>query len=174
MRLQPFSPTAWTDLGLEGRLSLKPPGLIGLSFSWNALFAFGATRAPDGSLWEATCFEAFLSLEGHAYLEFNLALDGRWNAYHFDSYRQPQPPSALPGVRLLEFSSAPGRCDATFEIAPSLFGKLARASLTAVIESKEGKISYWALDHAGTQPDFHDARSFVLDCDPARARVSKP
>jgi hypothetical protein len=54
-----------------------------------------------------------------------------------------------------------------FDPLPTLFWEWINrreleASLSAVIESSTGEISYWALKHAGAKPDFHDPASFVL------------
>ena len=36
-----------------------------------------------------------------------------------------------------------------------------RIGLTAVIEDIRGRITYWAIAHAGDKPDFHLHQSFV-------------
>lgn len=42
-------------------------------------------------------------------------------------------------------------------------------SLTAVIETKDQQLSYWALRHPGPKPDFHHRQGFALQipADPA-------
>ena len=41
--------------------------------------------------------------------------------------------------------------------------------LSAVIEDGEGGLSYWALAHTGSKPDFHHRGSFALTLrEPAR------
>ena len=37
------------------------------------------------------------------------------------------------------------------------------SSLSAVIETTDGAMSYWALAHPSAKPDFHHPDSFVLD-----------
>jgi hypothetical protein len=37
-----------------------------------------------------------------------------------------------------------------------------RLALSAVIEDVDGGLSYWALVHPSSKPDFHNARSFTL------------
>ena len=37
-----------------------------------------------------------------------------------------------------------------------------RLAISAVIESAEGKASYWALKHSSEKPDFHHPDSFAL------------
>jgi hypothetical protein len=34
-------------------------------------------------------------------------------------------------------------------------------SLTAVLEQRHGDCSYWALQHTGSEPDFHRRDSFI-------------
>ncbi|MEL6500167.1 MAG: hypothetical protein AAFQ23_02020 [Cyanobacteria bacterium J06623_1] len=34
--------------------------------------------------------------------------------------------------------------------------------ITTVIEDRAGKLSYWALSHPGTEPDFHRRDSFAI------------
>jgi hypothetical protein len=41
------------------------------------------------------------------------------------------------------------------------------AGLSAVIESADGALSYWALAHGGDRPDFHDPASFTM-------RIARP
>jgi hypothetical protein len=38
-----------------------------------------------------------------------------------------------------------------------------RIGLSAVIEGKDGALSYWALRHAPGKPDFHHRRAFALE-----------
>ena len=52
-------------------------------------------------LWQADCFECFIAKDSQAdspYLEVNLATNGEFNIYYFDSYRTPNalPPRRLP------------------------------------------------------------------------------
>jgi hypothetical protein len=36
-----------------------------------------------------------------------------------------------------------------------------RVGLTAVVESTDGRLTYWALAHPSPAPDFHHADGFV-------------
>jgi hypothetical protein len=56
-------------------------------------------------LWQADCFECFIAKDSQAdspYLEVNLATNGEFNLYYFDSYRTPNalPPRRLPTTAL--------------------------------------------------------------------------
>jgi hypothetical protein len=44
-----------------------------------------------------------------------------------------------------------------------------RIGLSAVVETKEGRLSYWALRHPRDRPDFHDPDAFALCVEPAAA-----
>ena len=49
--------------------------------------------------------------------------------------------------------------------APDLAGAL-RLGASAVIETADGALSYWALAHPAGRPDFHHADGFALDLAP--------
>ena len=111
----------------------------------------------DG-LWRTTCFEAFVGLEGEAYLEFNFSPSGAWAAYRFDKVRDAMREAAaevevwLEGGETWIAVEAMVRCDAL--VAGAALG------LSAVIEEQGGK-SHWALDHPAGAADFHDRACFT-------------
>lgn len=124
-----------------------------------------ALRRHRDGLWRHTCFEAFVgTAEDPAYLEFNLSPSGEWAAYTFRAYREgtvlelDTPPDiaceADPG-RLVLAARLPGAC------LPAA-GRL-RLGLSAVLEEKCGRLSYWALRHAPGRPDFHHTDAFALE-----------
>jgi len=43
-----------------------------------------------------------------------------------------------------------------------------KLGLSAVIEERNGRKSYWALRHPAGQPDFHHPDCFALELAPAR------
>ena len=118
-------------------------------------------------LWEETCFEFFICAEGSDdYWEFNLSPAGHWNVYRFTSYRL--------GMREeLAFLSLPfsvgvntGSLHLSLELGlEKIFpaGHVLKIAIGAVIKSIYGKITYWALDHPGSQPDFHRGESFIIE-----------
>ena len=119
-------------------------------------------------LWEHTCFEMFVARpDASAYHELNFAPSGAWAAYAFARYREASP--------LAHASLAPQiavcRDEGRFELEASirlegLSPDYARAplalGLSAVVEDGEGGLSYWALAHLGSKPDFHHRGSFSL------------
>lgn len=106
-------------------------------------------RFVDG-LWRHTCFEVFLATRARAYREYNFSPSGEWAAYSFSSYRR----------RSNERMTRPrwnGR------VATVLARGRLRLGLSAVIEEKNGTLSYWALRHAPGKPDFHHRRAFAME-----------
>jgi hypothetical protein len=140
-----------------------------------------AIRAVERSdrLWEHTCFEAFVrGEEGGRYLEFNLAPSRQWAAYAFSDYRQ-RDESWAPPAPAIEVD----RRDALVELRaripleglrPLCPSRTLRLALSAVIEARDGRLTYWALAHGPGRPDFHHADGFVLSLDVVSATVSLP
>ena len=118
-------------------------------------------------LWKTTCFEAFFAEAVHPwYWEANLSPSLDWQLYHFRTYREGGKPEsriqAVRGERLPENSAGFGFL-MTLD-SSGLFSSKASidVGITAVIETQDGKQSFWALAHAGSKPDFHLRKSFVL------------
>ncbi len=122
-------------------------------------------------LWQHTCFEAFIAVEGQpAYHEFNFAPSGEWAVYAFCCYRnggpianemmRPHIAVRFTGSRL-ELDTLV-RLDVLSAIHPRAS---LRIGLSAVIEACD-ELSYWALRHPADQADFHDADGFALLLEP--------
>ncbi len=120
----------------------------------------------DG-LWQHTCFEAFISVvEESYYHEFNFSPSGDWAAYAFTDYRQRQPwrASTAPAITYVR---SEGRLSLEAVISqddlPANPRKQAyRLGLSAVLETKTGGLTYWALFHPSGKPDFHHRTGFTL------------
>jgi len=113
-------------------------------------------------LWRHTCLEVFVQAVGEpGYLEFNFSPSGQWASYRFDDYRLGMAASeVIPSLAIQ-------RPDDGLELTATLYlPALADAdwciALCAVIESVEGRHSYWSLAHPPGKPDFHHAASFAL------------
>lgn len=122
-------------------------------------------------LWNHTCFEAFIAVEGQpAYHEFNFAPSREWTVYAFRGYRdggtvadeamRPEIVLRSTGSRLE--LDALVRLESLSDIHPRAS---LRMGLSAVIEESQ-RLSYWALRHPADKPDFHDADGFALVLDP--------
>ena len=125
-----------------------------------------SARRNDG-LWQHTCFEAFLQADANdSYYEFNFAPSGDWAAYRFGGRRIDPTSPDMPAPPFVFQHSASG-CELIADIPIQALPELAiatsvRAGLSAVVESEDGSLSWWALAHAGGEPDFHDPSTFVL------------
>lgn len=126
----------------------------------------GDIPSRQDGLWDKTCLECFLAPRNSPeYWEFNLSPAGHWNVYGFDSYRK--------GMRWeLSFEKLPFICrTGPDKLKLSLEFNLGTiiprsqeidAAVSAVIKTRDGRISYWALSHPSSQPDFHDRRCFNI------------
>ncbi|NHC36833.1 DOMON-like domain-containing protein [Scytonema millei] len=118
-------------------------------------------------LWQQTCLEFFLGIEGSPqYWEFNLSPTGDWNIYYFEDYRQGMQPEAAftslpfvvhnrPNYLLLNLEL---NLDKVVEIEQKI-----EIAIASVVQSKAGEMTYWALTHCGTQADFHLRDSFAIE-----------
>jgi hypothetical protein len=126
----------------------------------------GFARRSDG-LWQHTCFEAFLRPDaGESYHEFNFAPSGDWAAYRFGSLRDDRSLPELPAPAIA-FDVERGSCSLSVGLSTAALPEIAAASslqvgITAVVETDDGGLSYWALAHGGERPDFHDPAGFAL------------
>jgi hypothetical protein len=132
-----------------------------------ALPARGAPQHADAhtdNLWRHTCFEAFIAAEDDpAYVECNFAPSSAWATYRFARYRTRMTalvPAEPPRITLHT------EHDRLVLEARLHLGEFAdrplRIGLTAVIEDKTRSLSYWALRHPRSKPDFHHRGGFIL------------
>ncbi|QHE86378.1 DOMON-like domain-containing protein [Hydrogenophaga sp. BPS33] len=131
-----------------------------------------AAPTPTDGLWRHTCFEAFVAATGEAaYREFNFSPSSQWAAYRFSAERErdtaaearepvlPMPPPAA--------QATPRALTLTARLPLNALPRSASVldiGLCAVIEERDGRLSYWALHHPGARPDFHhpDGRTLRL------------
>jgi hypothetical protein len=119
-------------------------------------------------LWQHTCCEIFIARKDQrSYHEFNLSPSGEWAAYAFARYRK----GALLDDPALDPRIAVNRGAHRLELCALVpvedQGKLL-IGLAAVVEDKEGTLSYWALRHAAGKPDFHHPQAFAMELDEVR------
>lgn len=118
-------------------------------------------------LWEKTCFECFIRNSADQYVEFNFSPNFEWNCFYFEkkgnpltelsSMLRPETEILLSADHFFIF------VDIKKEFFPKNFfdnnGQLS-VGLTSVIKEKTGRLSYWALSHADSKPNFHHFDSF--------------
>jgi hypothetical protein len=128
----------------------------------------GAGRRSDG-LWKHTCFEAFVAAQGgRDYYEFNFSPAFDWAAYRFEDYRAGMSAATLADAPGLQVRRTARQLDLTATVHLSGLvslrdAQVLRVALAAVVEEDGGRLSYWALQHAPGDPDFHDPDSFLFE-----------
>ena len=124
--------------------------------------------ARKDELWRRTCFEFFLAIKGAPqYWEFNMSPDSDWNVYVMDAYRQVNMREET-RIQRLQFQVQKEVDCLSLKAAIDLNSIIGReepieAGITSVIQTNNGKESYWALVHAHANADFHLRNSFVLE-----------
>ncbi len=171
--------------GIQAQVGWGQGGALALTFSLTGdvvrlrIPTPQPSRRADG-LWQHTCFEVFIRHEGEpGYYEFNFAPSGAWAAYAFSRYRDGAPLAQAVDPRIaVRRAEQQLELDALIRLeclplAP-LCARL-QLALSAVIEDKQGVLSYWALTHPPGRPDFHHPDAFVLELErPEATRVSDP
>ena len=171
--------------GIQAQVGWGQGGALALTFSLTGdvvrlrIPTPQPSRRADG-LWQHTCFEVFIRHEGEpGYYEFNLAPSGAWAVYAFSRYRDGAPLAQAVDPRIaVRRAEQQLELDALIRLeclplAP-LCARL-QLALSAVIEDKQGVLSYWALTHPPGRPDFHHPDAFVLELErPEATRVSDP
>lgn len=139
-----------------------------------------ALRAPRmaDELWQRTCGEIFIARKGvPAYHEFNFAPSGEWAAYAFERYRERTPLLGGGSAEELDPQIAVRRDAGKLELnalirldrlLPMHLDATLALALAAVVEDREGVLSYWALAHPPGKPDFHHPDAFLLTLDEVR------
>lgn len=130
-----------------------------------------AAPGPADGLWQHTCLEAFVGVaDDPAYREFNFSPSGQWAAYRFSDQRQraPENDGAAPLSALapeMNWVASPDALTLTAWLPLALLprpapGRSLEWGLTAVIETTDHQLSYWALHHPQAKPDFHHRGGF--------------
>lgn len=122
------------------------------------------TAAKD-ELWQHTCCEAFMAaVDEPAYREFNFSPSSQWANYSFTDYRIRDKTFIAPGVPQIQIHRRDDGLQIDALIKREMLPQAAawNIGLSVVLETVDGRKSYWALAHCATQPDFHRRQSFVL------------
>jgi hypothetical protein len=95
-----------------------------------------------------------------------LSPSGDWNAYHMDAYRRVgfREETSIQRAQLrVERRAGTFSLEGTVDIRPILqISRQIEVAITAVLRTKDGSESYWALAHPGPEADFHLRESFIL------------
>lgn len=116
-------------------------------------------------LWEKSCFELFIKNSKDNYIEFNFSPEFEWNCFYFEKKGDALAEYARMNCLKTDILLSLEVFHLIVEIDKSKFpegffaGDLS-AGITSVIKEKSGKMSYWALSHNDTRPNFHHFDSF--------------
>jgi hypothetical protein len=94
----------------------------------------------------------------------NFSPSGDWDAYSFEDYRKDMKVEENISVSPIRISREAGGfvLDVAVDISKVVReSETLEISVAAVVENTKGALSYWAIRHAGIQPDFHLRGSFV-------------
>ena len=121
-----------------------------------------AKQQRRDELWRASCCELFIKVPGEpAYTEWNFSPNGDWQCYQFSAYREGRKQAAVSAPKIT-VRAGERRCE--FDAEMTLPAGAVQAATTMVIKNRLQQLSYWAMHHAATAPDFHHPAGFVLDC----------
>lgn len=171
--LKPFSPPkdnlalksrAWVELGVL-KVAFELTGNI------KKILISNPEQLPSRviGLWESTCFEMFIKNKKlDEYFEFNCSSANNWNVFHFQ-----KPRSALKEyLSVANLASSTVKKEDALTLSfwidlkkfPGSFWQEGQMNLglTSVLESVSGELSYWALEHLDTKPNFHHGNSFTF------------
>lgn len=169
--LKPFQRLK-TDLQITGEIT-RDKNILTVHYSFKGdlekieIPAVEKLPIRKNELWETTCFEFFIGIKDTTvYWEFNLSPSGDWNIYYFEKYREPMELEnrfeSLPFNILRDSNALYLGVELNLDCLVSIIENI-DVSITTVIKSKEGDISYWALKHCGEEADFHLRDSFIYN-----------
>lgn len=170
--LVPFPDTNIPDIAIDGEI-LRQKNVLTLHYTLTKniedIFlpppSLNRTRKDD--LWKTTCFELFLAIKDlPEYWEINLSPSGDWNIYHMDTYRRIGFREETL-IQRLQFETHKSMSSFLLNAAVDLNSiirveQILEVGVTAVIQTKIGSETYWALTHPSPKADFHQRESFVL------------
>lgn len=168
----PSSPTSAVR-GLTASARIGGAGKLAVRFVLDAdmsQIALPTLRSPDRAdeLWRHTCFEVFVALpDSDAYVELNFSPSTEWAMYGFVAYRRGMTPLEVQrpprvAVRPMPRGLVLEAVTHLAELPMPQPGSPLRAGAAAVVEEKDGRLTYWALTHPSALPDFHHRLGFVL------------
>jgi hypothetical protein len=119
-------------------------------------------------LWEKTCFELFIKNENGSYIEFNFSPNFEWNCFYFQKkgdslselkeMQMPELDILLSKDHFLLFAKIKK------EFFPEGFfdrKQTLNVGISSVIKDNAKSLSYWALTHCDSRPNFHHFDSFI-------------
>jgi hypothetical protein len=164
---------------LDIAVRVQRPGILAFHYVLRADMARIRIPLPSGkgarinSLWEHTCFEAFVATGAAAsYHEFNFSPSLNWATYRFGDYRQARSIPEIDHAPEISVQRSEQQLELASRISVQHLPELSntrylRFAPAAIIEDEAGDLSYWAIRHPPGVPDFHllmdpNSRSWAL------------
>lgn len=173
-KLTPFNKKASPSLKIEASLATHGP-ILKLSYKiLSGLDEVLFSRSEEEhrrviGLWESTCFECFIKKPNTTnYYEFNFSTEGHWDCFYFKRPGDQLKECELVQRPQINISHNETELSITVEIdtsqlTPDFWNESnMEFGLTSVIEDKQNNISYWAIKHLDTKPNFHNFESFEI------------
>lgn len=156
--------------GVNFALSSTADGTIHLEFGIDAATDAVAIPAPSPrifkhDLWRHTCFELFAAGEDGAYREFNFSPSTEFAIYDFPQYRIGMTPVSTAGTPSIQprQGGLSVHVNLPFTLLRPAGAIACQIGIAAVIEERDGTLSYWALRHPQEKPDFHHRDGFLIN-----------
>lgn len=171
-KLIPFSANNLPNIGITGEI-IRSENKFLLRYEVSGqvsqilLSAKSSSPSRTDDLWKATCFEFFIAIPNQPeYWEFNMSPSGDWNVYKMDAYRRVGFREEIAFTELPFIFRTPENelsLDISVDLSPIIQPQQkVQIGITAIIQTKDGNETYWALAHPGPQADFHLRESFIL------------
>ena len=170
--LIPFPGPAVPDLTIKGGL-IRQNNLLEIHYALHGkmedilLPTLSVNPRRKEELWKATCFEFFLAVKDlPQYWEFNLSPSRDWNVYRMDAYRRIgfRAETSIQQLQIDVQKHTNGfLLNVAIDLKPIIrLEQILEVGVTAVVQTKEGNETYWALVHPAPVADFHLRESFIL------------
>lgn len=171
-QLQPFTAESMTEsITISGYVARRSGALqveYRIKGALDRVNWFGSSPVTGRchELWRQTCFELFLGVKNDsAYWEVNLSPNKCWNVYHFTDYRtgmNEERSVSEPCFHVVKDGDLLSLM-CTIELNNLIDDSSdLEVGVSSVIKATDGNSSYWAIDHHGTEPDFHNRKGLNM------------
>lgn len=116
-------------------------------------------------LWEKTCFELFIKNNRDEYLEFNFSPRFEWNCFYFQKqgdvlqeWAKMERPKTDILLSLEKFFIVSEIKKEFFPV--NFITNNMSVGISSVLKMKNEEMTYWALSHEDSKPNFHHFDSF--------------
>ena len=168
-----FNPEASPVLNICAELNLNKESIfvsyrIDRGFELVETGQIAARKERVLKLWEKTCFELFIKNKSDSYVEFNFSPNFEWNCFYFEKKGNELKEWEKMTMPKLDVLLSNDNFLLIAEIKKDFFpigffdeNQRLSAGISCVIKDKKSTMSYWALTHCDSRPNFHHFDSFI-------------